>query len=221
MVAAMALIALLTLRGEIYFAYWALGIAAACVALPLALAADRRETTGAEAALWLQKPVREVPFLLARFAETIGATVGLTILFVTAALVAGKLWGWETARPLLLIVPAAALASFMVASMAFGCAAWLPRGSRTAVVGLILLGLIVFDPEMNQPELIRGGPILLARLVLFPLPDFLRFALGLTGDRPFELGPLLWSLAYAGGWMVIGVLGIVRTAATGKLARED
>ena len=49
--------------------------------IPLAMAASHRELVGAEVGLWLQKPVREVGFVLMRFVETLVVTVGLSLLF--------------------------------------------------------------------------------------------------------------------------------------------
>ena len=199
------------------FVFWTAGMAVAYVAIPLILAAGHAELTGSDAALWLHKPVHEVRFVLARFAETVAATMGLALLVGTAWVASGSALGWETARSPVLTLPVGALASVAIVSMAFGTAAWLPRGSRVAVVGLIVLGHVVFGPEISQPELVRGGPVLLARLVLFPLPDILRFGLGLTGDLPFRIQPLLAILAYSLGWTAVGVLGVWRSAATGRI----
>ncbi len=199
------------------FVFWTAGMAVAYIAIPLILAADHTELTGSDAALWLHKPVHEVPYVLASFAETLAATVGLALLFGTAWVVSGLALGWETVRSPVLTLPVGALASVAIVSMAFGTAAWLPRGSRAAVVGLIVLGHVVFGPEISQPELVRGGPVLLARLVLFPVPDILRFGLGLTGDLPFRIQPLLAMLAYSLGWIAVGALGIWRSVATGRI----
>lgn len=203
--------------GDNDFVFWTAGMAVAYVAIPLILAAGHAELTGSDAALWLHKPVHEVRFVLARFAETVAATVGLALLVGTAWVASGSALGWEAIRSPVLTLPVGALASVAIVSMAFGTAAWLPRGSRVAVVGLIVLGHVVFGPEMSQPELVRGGPVLLARLVLFPLPDILRFGLGLTGDLPFRIQPLLAILAYSLGWTAVGVLGVWRSAATGRI----
>lgn len=203
--------------GDNDFVFWAVGMAVVYVAIPLVLAAGHAELTGSDAALWLHKPVHEVPFVLARFAETVAATVGLALLFGTAWVASGMALGWETVRSPVLTLPVGALGSVAIVSMAFGTAVWLPRGSRAAVVGLIILGHVVFGPEISQPELGRGGPVLLARLVLFPVPDILRFGLGLTGDLPFRIQPLLAILAYSVGWIAIGILGVWRSVTTGRI----
>ena len=222
-VALMAVMSLLTIRARSNdllgddFIYWAMGILASYIAIPLVLAANPSNLIGSEAALWLQKPVHEVRFVLKQFAETLAATVGLSVLFGTACVLLGMAMGWDPVRPPILALPVGALASFTIASMAFGTAAWLPRGSRTAVLGLIIMGVAIFDPEVSQPELVRGGPILLARFVLFPVPDVLRFGLGLTGDLPFRLQPVLITLAYALGWITIGTLGVWRSSAKGRI----
>lgn len=199
------------------FMYWAMGILVSYVAIPLVLSAKPQELIGSEAVLWLQKPVREVRFILSRFAETLTATVGMSVLFGAACVLVGMAMGWDPVTSPVLALPVGALASFTIACMAFGTAAWLPRGGRTVVLGLIILGVAVFDPEVNQPDLERGGPILLARIVLFPVPDVLRFGLGLTGDLPFSPQPILFVVAYALGWIAIGTLGIWRSSATGRI----
>ena len=199
------------------FIYWASGILAIFIAVPLILSADRRDLVGSGAVLWLQTPVSRVRFLLAGFAETVTATIGIAVILAGAALLYGHALGWEPPRPLGYVLPVGALASFVTASAAFGTAFWLPRGSRAAVVLLILLALFVFDPELSQPDVVRGGAIRLARIVLFPAPDILRVVLGLTGDIPFRLQPLLACLAWAGGWIVIGVLGFWRSVTRGQI----
>ena len=220
--ALMGVMAFLTLQtGEMpqdnNFAFWAMGILVSYIAVPFALSATSEELTGTEAALWLQKPVREVRFLLAGFAETLAASVGLSVLFGSAFIVIGMAMGWDPGRPPLLSLPVGALASLTIASMAFGTAAWLPRGSRAAVLFLIVMGVFLFDPEISQPELVRDGPVVLARFVLFPAPEVVRLGLGLTGDLPLRLQPVIQVLAYAAGWIGVGILGVRRSATKGRI----
>lgn len=212
----MSCVALFTLAIN-EFVFWAFGILISYIAVPLALAASRRELTGAEAALWLQKPVRELRFALAGLAETIIATVSVSVLLGTICVVVGMAMGWAPERPPVLALPVGALAAFTIASMAFGTAVWLPRGSRAAVILLIVMSLYLFDPEISQPDLVRGGPIVLARIILFPAPDVVRFGLGLTGDFPFQIRPVLAMLAYSAGWIAAGALGIWQAAVRGRI----
>lgn len=212
----MCFLALLA-RGSNEFSLWALGIIVSYAAIPLALAASRKELIGAEAALWLQKPVRVVRFALTGFAETTAATILVSVLFGATCVVVGLAMGWTPGRPPVLTLPVGALAAFTVSSMAFGTAAWLPRGNRAAVLLLIILGLYLFDPEIGQPDLVRGGPIVLARIVLFPAPEVVRFGVGLAGDIPLQIRPVLAMLAYSAGWIAVGALGIWRSARTGRI----
>ncbi len=212
----MCFVALFTLATN-EFVFWAFGILICYIAVPLALAASRQEMTGAEAALWLQKPVRELRFALAGFAETIMATVLVSVLFGTICVVVGMAMGWAPERPPILALLVGGLAAFTIASMAFGMAVWLPRGSRAAIIFLIVMSLYLFDPEISQPDLVRGGPIVLARIVLFPAPDVVRFGVGLTGDIPFQIRPILAMLAYSAGWIAVGALGIWHAAVRGRI----
>ena len=205
----------LTIRPD--FILWIGGIVVSFMAIPLMLAAGPRELTGATAALWLQKPVDELRFVLARFGETLLATVGVAVLFGLAWVLVGQGLGWDPFRPPILVLPLGALASLVIAAMAFGAAAWLPRGSRAAVLILIVLGFGLFDPEMSDPELVRQGPAALARLVLLPLPDILRFGLGLTGDLPFSAQPIAKAVLHALAWTTLGALGVWRSAARGGI----
>ncbi len=116
----------LTIRPD--FILWIGGIVVSFVAIPLMLAASPRELTGATAALWLQEPVDELRFVLARFGETLLATVGVAVLFGLAWVLVGQGLGWDPFRPPILVLPLGALASLVIAAMAFGAAAWLPRG---------------------------------------------------------------------------------------------
>lgn len=218
LIAVMGALALVTWRGN-HFGYWAVGMVALFVAVPLILSARPQELFGLESALWLHKPVREGRYLSARVAETMAASVGIAVLCGIAAMAYGEALGWIPERPLGYVLPMGALGSFVVASMAFGASAWFPKGSRGAVVGLVLLSLYVFGPEMNSPDLERGGAVRLARVVLFPTVDLLRFTLGLTGDLPLRLQPLLACLAYAAGWLLFGALGVRRAVATGRMTR--
>ena len=218
LLAVMAALALVSWRGD-RFIYWAAGMAAMFVAVPLILSASPRELFGPESALWLHKPVREGRYIAARVAETMAASVGVAVACGVAAMAYGEALGWHPERPLGYVLPVGALASLVVASMAFGAAAWFRKGSRGAVVGLVLLSLLVFGPELNNPELERGGAVRLARVVLFPTTDLLRFTLGLTGDLPFRLQPLLACLAYAAGWTAFGALGVRRAVAAGRMTR--
>lgn len=215
-VATMCILSLPTVFGSA-FVYWISGIMISFIALPLVLAATSEELVGSEVAIWLQKPVREVPFALTGFAETLTTTVVLSVLFGAACVAVGLAMGWEPVRPPLVALPVGALAALIVASMAFGAAAWLPRGSRAAVLLLIVLAVFVFDPEVSQPELVREGPVVLARFILFPVPDLLRFGLGLTGDLPLHVRPILAMLAYSAGWIAVGALGIWRSARIGRI----
>ena len=199
------------------FINWTMGILVSYVAIPLVLAAKHKGLIGSEVALWLQKPIHELSFALRQFGETLAATLGLSLLFGAACVLIGMAMGWNPVRPPILALPVGALAALTIASMAFGTAAWLPRGSRTAVLALIIMGMAVFGPEVSQPELVRDGPVLLARFVLFPVADILRFGLGLTGDMPFRLQPVLITVAYAVGWVIIGTLGVWRAAAKGRI----
>lgn len=189
------------------------------VAVPLILSASPRELFGPESALWLQRPVREGRYVAARVAETMALSVGVAVMFGIATMAYGEALGWEPDRPLGYVLPVGSLGSFVVASMAFGTAAWFPKGSRGAVVVLVLLSLTVFQPEFQDPELERGGAVSVARVVLFPLVDLLRLTLGLTGDRPFRVQPLLTCLAYAASWIAIGALGAWRQVAAGRMTR--
>ena len=60
-----ALVALALSNGG--FLLLMIGAAIGYTAIPLAMAASHRELIGAETCLWLQKPVREVGFVLMRF----------------------------------------------------------------------------------------------------------------------------------------------------------
>ncbi len=199
------------------FILWVGGIVVAFVAIPLVLAASPRELTGRTAALWFQKPVREVPFALVAFAETLLATVGVAVLFGVACVLVGLELGWEPERPPLRLLPVGVLASFVIASAAFGAAAWFPRGSRILVLALIGLGLFLFEPELSDPELVRGGPIVLARLVLFPTLDLLRLGVGVAGDFPLRPHLVVAPVLYALAWIGVGGLGVWRSAAKGRI----
>lgn len=218
-IAGLAFFVLIT-RWTFFLLDFAFGMIALFVATPLVLAPSRDEMVGPRAALWLQKPVGELRFVLARFAEATAAAVGVAVLVGAAALAYGELaLGWEPPRPLHFVLPTGALASFVTASIAFGTAAWLPRGSRATVLALLIFSLYVHAPEMAQPDQSRGGLVAAAKVALFPAPDLLRVALGMTGDVPRSIRPLLACLAHAAGWIVVGTLGIRRSIATGRIAR--
>lgn len=190
------------------------------IAVPLVLAPHHQEMIGPGATLWLQKPVRELRFVFVRFAESIAATVALVVLLGSVAMAYGDMLDWRPPRPLDFVLPVGALASVITVSMAFGTAAWLPRGSRATVVALILLSLYAYRPEVTDPQLVRGGLAATARLVLFPMPDLLQVLLAVTGDLPWRIQPLLACLAYAVGWIVVGALGIRWSVTAGRGRRQ-
>lgn len=218
-IAAMSALALITWRTD-GFVYWAGAMVAMFVAVPLVLAPVRSEIAGPGAALWLQKPVHELRFACARLGETMTASISLAVLSGCVALAYGNALGWEPPRPLGFVLPTGALTSFVTASVAFGTTAWLPRGSRAAVVGLIVLSLYVFRPEIVQPDIARGGLVAAAELVLFPTPNLLRVVLGMTGDIAWSVRPLLACLAYAATWIAVGMLGVWWSATFGRIARD-
>jgi len=218
LIAVAGALALVTWNGE-RFIYWVVGMVAVFVAVPLILSASPREMFGPESALWLHKPVREGWYLAARVAETIVLSVGVVVLCGIVMMGYGEARGWQPERPLGYVLPVAALGSFVVASMAFGTAAWFDKGSRGAVVLLFLLALFAFAPEFDDPEMERGGAVRLARILLFPTVDLLHLTLGLTGDRPFRVQPLLACLGCAAGWIALGALGVWRSVATGRMTR--
>lgn len=187
--------------------------------VPLILAPRHEDMSGPGAALWFRKPVRELRFVFARFAESTAASVALVVLLGSAALACGHMLGWQPPMPLSFVLPVGVLTALVTASMAFGTAAWLPRGSRAAVVALMFLSLYAYLPEMAEPELVRGGLAGVVRLALFPTPELLRVVLGMTGDLPWRIQPLLACLAYAAAWIVLGTLGVLRSLAAGGLAR--
>lgn len=209
-------LALVTWNGD-RFIYWAVGMVAVFVAVPLILSASPREMFGPESALWLHKPVREGRYVAARVAETMALSVGVVVLCGIAMMGYGEARGWQPERPLGYVLPVASLGSFVVASMAFGTAAWFDKGSRGVVLLLFLLALFAFAPEFDNPDLERGGAVRLARILLFPTVDLLHFTLGLTGDRPFRVQPLLACLGYAAAWIAFGGLGVWRSIATGRM----
>lgn len=187
-IAAMSVLALITWRTD-GFVYWAVAMVAMFVAVPLVLAPVRSEIAGPGAALWLQKPVHELRFACARLGETMTASICLAVLIGCLALAYGNALGWEPPRPPGFVLPMGALTAFVTASVAFGTAAWLPRGSRGAVVGLIVLSLYMFRPEMAQPDIARGGLVAVAEFVLFPTPNLLRVVHGMTGDIAWSVQP--------------------------------
>ncbi len=219
LLAVMALFALAPPHAPVRGAEWIIVILVLFFAVPLILAPSHQEMIGPGAALWLQKPVRELRFVFARLAESMAATVALVVLLVSAAMAYGNTLEWAPPMPLDFVLPVGALVSVITASVAFGTAAWLSRGSKATVLALISLSLYVYRPEVADPELVRGGLAGAARLVLLPTPDLLRVVLSLTGDLPWRIQPLLACLAYAIGWIVVGALGIRWSVATGRVAR--
>lgn len=135
-----------------FFGDVAVAVMVMFVGVPLVLAPRQEEMSGPGAALWLQKPVGELRFVFARLAESTAATVALVVLLGSAALACGNLLGWQPPRPLSFVLPVGALTALVVASMAFGTAAWLRRGSRAAVVALILLSVYAYLPEWPIPN---------------------------------------------------------------------
>lgn len=188
------------------------------IAVPLILAPRHKEMSGPGAALWLQKPVHELRYAFARLAESMAATVAIVVLLSSVAMAYGAMLEWDPPAPLHFVLPVGALASLITASMAFGTAAWLPRGSRATVVALILLSFYANQPAMSDPELVRGGLAGAVRLVLFPAPDLLRVVLGLTGEVSWSNQPLLACLAHVVGWIVVGALGVRWSVTAGRLA---
>lgn len=215
----MCVMALLALRANSVF-FWFTGTLISYVAIPLTLAASRDEMIGADAGLWLQKPVREVSFVFARFAETVTTTVVLSVLFAGASTGIAMAAGWDPETPLLLSAPAGALASFTMASMAFGAAVWLPRGSRAVVLFLIVMGLLNFDTLFAQPEGSRNWLQLISRFVFFPAPELIRLGAGLTGALPFRVHNLAVPLAYATSWIGIGILGVLHSVKRGRIGYD-
>ncbi len=124
--------------------------------------------------------------------------------------------GWDPFRPPVLALPVGALSAFTIALMAFGTAAWLPRGNRAAVLFLIVMGVVLSDSEISEPELVRDGPVVLARLILYPALEIVRLGLGLTGDLPLRAQPVVALLAYAAGWIAVGTPGVWRSATRGR-----
>ena len=203
-------------------------------AIPLALTSSHRELVGAEAGLWLQKPVREVRFVLTRFVETLVATAGLSLLFGGTCVGVAALAGWvpdeedllltlllggDPAGWVLLTTPAGALASFTVAAMAFGATAWLQRGGRVVVVFLIVFGLLASSWDLSAPD----GPekwLHISRFAFFPASEIFRLTGALIGTLRFEGKSLAVPLAYSAAWVAVGVLGVRCAVKRGQMGYE-
>ena len=194
-------------------------LVAACLgypAIPLATAASRRELMGPVAGLWLQKPVREVGFILARFLETLAATVALALLLGGAGAVVAAMAGWDPERWVLRSAPAGALAACTMTAVVFGATAWLRRGGRAVVVFLIACGLYGATWDWSAPDG-SANWLHMFRFVVFPAQEVLRLGGALVGYLPFRAQFVTVPLAYSAAWVAVGILGVRHSAKCGRL----
>ncbi|MYD13438.1 MAG: hypothetical protein F4107_06730 [Gemmatimonadetes bacterium] len=226
----MALVALTLSDGG--FLLLVIGAAIGYTAIPLAMAASHRELVGAETCLWLQKPVREVGFVLTRFLETLVATAGLSLLFGGLCVGMAALAKWvpgegdllltalavrDPAGWVLLSTPAGALASCTVAAMAFGATAWLQRGGRAVVVLLIFFGLLASTRSSN---LTNETAQWLDLSRVFPSREIFALTAALIGNRPFEAQFVTVPLGYSAAWVAVGIVGVWLSMKLGRIGYE-
>lgn len=185
-----------------------------CLALPLiflggVVAEDFRRGT---ARLWLQKPIDPVVYYLGRFVEALSVALVLMLLALGGTWLGTAALGDE-------LVPIGDLLdalprTLIIAPIAFGFSAWLPRGSTIGAIGFVIAGSIAGE---SLPDLLGRPWNWLADAVFIPmaaLQDFRAFVLGTSNVIWI---PLARIVAYSVGWTAFGALGVWYTVTKSKL----
>ena len=187
------------------------------IGLPLALTTVGADLRKGVAPLWVQKPVGPVRFYLARFGEGALASVGLSVVIMSAIIPAALWSGWEPVTHPLRLAVIGAMVSFVLASVGFGFCVFLPRVGQLATI--TLLGITV---ARDLVELLDRAGLdwlglgsLAAQMMLLPLTPLVELRAA-DGMEPESLvGPLAWVFCYAAAWIGIGAIGIRRILSGG------
>ncbi len=191
--------------------------------VPLALASDFLGIRSGAAVLWVQKPVAPLRYFTARLLER--AVAGVVLVTVASTLIRvvqmiGGLTEPETgAGGIMEGSFMQALFVLVVVSMATGASVWLPRVGPTLAACLVGLTFALEVAGTLDAPLSPGRWLPWIRLLLVPwrsAPGVGEFAAVVPTT---EAGVAVWSFAYCGAWVGIGVFGLRRALANGRLAR--
>ena len=191
--------------------------------VPLALASDFLGIRSGAAVLWVQKPVAPLRYFTARLLEYAVAGVALVTVASTLVRVVQNVTGLaEPETGAGGIVEGSfmqALFVLVVVSMATGSSVWLPRAGRALTACLVGLTLALEVAGTLDPPISPGWWLPWIRVLLVPWQSALGVAEFGAVVPTTEVGVAVWSLAYCGAWAGIGVLGLRRALARGRLAR--
>ncbi len=157
--------------------------------------------------LWLQKPVRPVPFYLRRFAEALAAATALTAGLALAVRASGALAGWPATG---LFIPLQSIFPFFAAAcVAFGLSPWLFRGAGLVAAAIVLTGGTMNDNLSVQVDAF-GSMTPLVQALMFPLGTG-KLSGYLAGETSvFPWGYLVQAIVYSVAWIAIGAAGTWR-----------
>lgn len=188
--------------------------------LPLVLTTVGADLKKGTAPLWLQKPVDPVRFYLARFFEEALASVALSVVIVSIVIVALQPGADPFVHSLRFIVVSALLA-LVVASVAFGFGAVVPRADKLATLTLLGFTLAWRTLEVMDSAALDWPGSPLVEVILVPLTPLTELRAPGGVEPASLLRPLAWVFSYAAAWIGIGAVGIRRAVRGGAWVRSS
>ena len=185
------------------------------VGLPLALTTVGDDLRKGVAPLWVQKPVNPVRFYLARFFEETLAAAGLSVITVSIVTLAVLRTGGGPFAHSLRFIVINALLAFVIASVAFGFSAVVPRAGKLATLTLLGFTLAWRVLESVDVAALDWPGSSLVGVILLPMTPLVE----LRAPEGIESGTLIrslaWVLSYSAAWIGVGAVGIRRALSGG------
>ncbi|MYA10871.1 MAG: hypothetical protein F4Z32_05285 [Gemmatimonadetes bacterium] len=169
------------------------------------------DMNGGAAALWLQRPVKAVPYYLTQWLMAFTVATAVTCVIVLLGTLADTHFiGTHAMSQELSRLPAVLLVGFVAAAICFAVSAWVPKGSALVAIAVLLVGGAIDDELAIRSDIME--PILSAilRAVVYPqnpLADISDFT---VGEGAFPWLGMVRIVLYTGACMAVGCLGIHR-----------
>ena len=166
------------------------------------------------ALLWLQRPVNPTRHYLKRFGEAVVAWTAACVGFFALGILSVWVSATPSEYPLFMGFPRVWLTGLCIGALAFGLGTWLFRGGGILAIAGWIAGVYIegmVPPNALVQTIIHVFTV--PNVALRPIGEFV------VGEiTTFPTASLLHALAFAAGWLAVGILG-VRVATRSGLAR--
>ena len=169
------------------------------------------DMNGGAAALWLQRPVKAVPYYLTQWLMAFAVATTVTCVIVLLGTLADTYFiGTHAMSQELSRLPAVLLVGLVAAAICFAVSTWVPRGSALVAIAVLLVGGAVDDELAIRGDTMAPVLSVFLRVVVYPqnpLADMSDFTVGEAG---FPWLGMVRIVFYTGACMAVGCLGIHR-----------